>query len=558
MKLPLILTCIIFVNLFLVGCEKQKEEKQILQENIKVDSIIEKLTPVAFTYPDSTKQEIFAQLMSIQDSVSYYRLYFFLLRCYMAEAKPDSMQHIIKKTISFCNNREKDTLIAELEASAYFQLAQLKHNEEKKDSAIMCNKMAINAMFHSSKKFKKNLPYAYLNLADSYHQKGDYPQAVANSRKALMVADSMQLGISVQCAIYSELARLYIDLKNFPQADDYFNTIETMIDSLPYCDRYSAANSRGYYYFSTKEYEKALLWFKNAIEYTDKDGLEYTKVPVWGNLGEVYLALNQNDSARYYLNKISEFEKLNFITPSTLYYTDMLYVSLYLKENNLGKATSILHKLSENQAKNNPNYIHLNSKRLEEFYDKKGDYKNAYKYRKEVDIYEDSLRNITVQNNIAEIEARYVNDTTLLKRDIVISQQKQEVLQLKSRTTLIVSVFLVIILLIIIVISYIRKKRDLEYSKQLSTIAQLRMESVRNRISPHFVFNTLNALIPALEEHKELSRPVNLLIKSIRGSLLASEKMAIMLKDEIGNYSGQHFRIYGILQFGNFCQRIIP
>ncbi len=25
-----------------------------------------------------------------------------------------------------------------------------------------------------------------------------------------------------------------------------------------------------------------------------------------------------------------------------------------------------------------------------------------------------------------------------------------------------------------------------------------------------------------------------------------------------GNYSGQHFRIYGILQFGNFCQRIIP
>jgi LytS/YehU family sensor histidine kinase len=59
------------------------------------------------------------------------------------------------------------------------------------------------------------------------------------------------------------------------------------------------------------------------------------------------------------------------------------------------------------------------------------------------------------------------------------------------------------------------------------------MENIRNRISPHFMFNILNAVLPALRQHEEWTKPLQLLVQSIRNNLIVSEKMAVPLKDEL-------------------------
>ena len=67
----------------------------------------------------------------------------------------------------------------------------------------------------------------------------------------------------------------------------------------------------------------------------------------------------------------------------------------------------------------------------------------------------------------------------------------------------------------------------------MALATQLRMENIRNRISPHYMFNVLNTVMPTFKQYSELAHPLQLLIQVLRGNLLASEKMAVELQEEI-------------------------
>jgi LytS/YehU family sensor histidine kinase len=58
------------------------------------------------------------------------------------------------------------------------------------------------------------------------------------------------------------------------------------------------------------------------------------------------------------------------------------------------------------------------------------------------------------------------------------------------------------------------------------------MEIVRNRLSPHFVFNAINAIMPSLKQHKELEHHFGLLVQMLRSNLVASEQIAATLSEE--------------------------
>ena len=67
----------------------------------------------------------------------------------------------------------------------------------------------------------------------------------------------------------------------------------------------------------------------------------------------------------------------------------------------------------------------------------------------------------------------------------------------------------------------------------MATVNRLRMAVVRNRISPHFIFNALNIILPTFRQYEGLDKPIRLLIKVLRGNLIFSEQIAVPLKDEI-------------------------
>ena len=60
----------------------------------------------------------------------------------------------------------------------------------------------------------------------------------------------------------------------------------------------------------------------------------------------------------------------------------------------------------------------------------------------------------------------------------------------------------------------------------------LKMENVRNRFSPHFVFNVLNIFVSNLPKGVNV-KPLQLLIQVLRAYLLSCDKMAVSLEEEL-------------------------
>jgi LytS/YehU family sensor histidine kinase len=162
-----------------------------------------------------------------------------------------------------------------------------------------------------------------------------------------------------------------------------------------------------------------------------------------------------------------------------------------------------------------------------------GNYKKAYEYQQLTNRYSDSLRNVNYINNIADIDYRYKQDTALLKRNIIIANSHAKVSQLRNTATLSISLLVITIIAAASLYGYIRRRNKRKRAEQVAIITQLRMENIRNRFSPHFVFNVLNIVTGALQNGEQQILPLKLLIQVLRQNLLIADQMAIPLKDEI-------------------------
>ncbi|MFV0467435.1 MAG: histidine kinase [Dysgonomonas sp.] len=518
---------VIIVLIIFTSCQKRTSSNNTQSD--KIDSLLATYRIEIQSDPIKIMSQIRTEQQSINDSFNYYRFNTILGIGYFMCNHIDSALMIDRGVIQFCNTETPHPDIIELKAKTYNDMGIFFQFSGQKDSALISLQKAASEFVRCNS--RKSLPDVYINMADIYNHKGDYPDAANLYRHALFIADSLKLNEKLN-PIYSGLAQVYTYLKNYKEADFYFNKVEVILDTLPAFDKYFFANSRGNYYYNTHEYEKGLSWFLRANKFAESFDQPSYKATAEVNLGEIYLLLNKPDSSKYYMDHAAQYFMSDNADEAGRYYLNGLYSAYFLKKNNLKKAKEYL-SYSYDMPKIDPHYVYFNDKRLEEYYEKKGDYHEAYKLAKKASLYDDSLRNITIQNQVTEIDTRYRQDTTLLKQNIELANREQKVSQLRQTNIFILSLFTIFVLLVFIISIYRRRKRELQKTQQLATITRLRMESIRNRISPHFMFNILNSVIPSLRNYDDLTRPMQLLVESIRGNLLLTEKIAITLKEEI-------------------------
>jgi len=249
---------------------------------------------------------------------------------------------------------------------------------DRRDSAILFFEEAIEIIEIINK--KNLLPDVFINLADCYQHNGNYSLSGFYYRKALFISDS--LGIEENYyPIYSGMGRLYNELENFELADEYFYKAEKYINNASDYEKYYFANSRGNYYYNTKEYDKALEWFRKAYYFTLTFSHTNPKAIVEANMGEIFLLTNQLDSAQYYLDCSKGSWGDLYIQPSIKFYIDGLFASLALQRNEVFEAEKLL--LQEYDTNDIvPLFLYSHNRRMQQFYELKKDYKNAYQYKK--------------------------------------------------------------------------------------------------------------------------------------------------------------------------------
>lgn len=517
----------VLLLLFLAVSCKQSEQHSSWKK--EYDSFYRSVTDSLTTHPQQIRALAKQKMEMSTDSLEWYYYSAIVLKTYMFTSDVDSARYLIKRIEDFCTREQTSPYLADLRSEYLNTKGNIYVRVGAMDSAIVC---FIDSYKQRLKGVKtESVPDILINLADACSRQGKYDVSAFWYRKALQIGDSLGISEGRRHPVYYGLAQVYMALHDFDQCDYYYNLAGMFYDKmLPY-EKYIYLNNRGNSYYYREDYPEALKYFKKgfslAVSHPDM-GFEKNLCMV--NLGDVYLQMNEPDSAAKYIDECQPFFR-KIGAAGALYYIDTQRIGLALERNDMATVRNLLSKAA-NPNHIEPDMLHIRNKYLQEFYEKTADYKNAFFYQKENNRLDDSIRNEHVRMRTADMSLRYQQDSTLLAKNILIEQQKVEMLKLHEGRFFWIGICVLVLVIACFIYLYEKKRRALLLAQSQRTISSLRLENIRNRMSPHFIFNVLNQEMGSREgeNKKELSS----LVKLMRRNLELAEQMCVTLKEELG------------------------
>ena len=396
------------------------------------------------------------------------------------------------------------------------------------DSAEICFRKAYELRMRGTR--IEVVPDILMNLADANNRLGKLDIGAAWYRRALLMCDSLHIASTKKPPIYYGLAQVYVTMRDFEQCDYYYNLAGESYDSmLPY-EKYIYLNNRGTSYYYREDYQTAIKYFQKVIDlvegYADMSfELNLGRL----NLGDCYLQLNKVDLAVKYINECQLFfEEMGVST--ALYYIDTQKIELALLQKDFQEARRLLSE-SVVPPGIDPDMVHIRNKYLQQFYEETGNYKRAYHYLQRNNQLDDSIRNERVRMRTADLTLRYQQDSTLMAHRVLLQEQKNKVLVLRQTQFVVFAVAVVSILTAVFLYLYSKKKRALLLARNHRTVSTLRLENIRNRLSPHFIFNVLNREM--VERNVEEKQELSSLVKLMRRNLELVEQLCVTLAEEL-------------------------
>lgn len=464
------------------------------------------------------------------DSLDWYTYYNMYIKTFLVTSELDSALPLSSRTEWFCTRQADPT------PRHYYLLNDTYNNIGNYYSFTSRNDSAL-------KYFKKLLDYshqthdgrvlatAYANVADAYLRLNDFDQSASYYRRMLYIADSLKLPGQELVNIYMGLGQTYMELRNFELSHHYFALATPYFDQMDLNRKYVYFTNHGNVYYYEGKYPEALELFRKGYEaLLTSPEYVYPQNILRMNMGEIFLLMGQLDSARIYLEKSTAYFEAN--NPSVLYHARTQLFELATQAGNVAEATRLL-SLMKHDSCLDPSLIAIRRKYMQHYYEKTGDYRNAYHFLKENMQTDDSTRNERLRMNVAETELRYRQDTTLMKQQLFIQEQQSDMKSLRMNVYIWILASGILLLSVLFIYFFQKKKRALLLAETRNKIITLRMENIRNRVSPHFIFNTLNRVVGRYDEADRHARELYNLIKIMRLNLRLTEKLCITLEEEI-------------------------
>lgn len=366
----------------------------------------------------------------------------------------------------------------------------------------------------------------YNNLADAYRQKGELAQSALYYKKAIFLADSTHATKEIYVPLYGGLAATYTALYDFEQSKIWLDKSLELWDYMMTYEKFNYLNNRGNDYYYQGDYKNCLNTFLQMDTFlTARPELEWEKHICHVNLSDTYLKLKQPqkvDSLLY--NNISFFKETQSETVLPYLYTQQM--ELAMQENDYNQVEQLIRNYPLPDG-TKPEYALARLDFLQRYYTQKTDWKKAYQYQNAYTVLNDSLRNDRVRMRTADLKMRYERDATVLNQKIYIGKKETQLLQ--TYIWLAAAIFVVFILLLLFY--YRRKQMKFKEERMLHRIVELRMENIRNRITPHFIYNALNHEL--LAQHQGKSTQLHTLVNLLRQGQTLANVFCTSLKEEM-------------------------
>ncbi|WP_296260741.1 tetratricopeptide repeat protein [uncultured Phocaeicola sp.] len=467
----------------------------------------------------------------VSDSITYYQLLVMKAKAKMFMSEADSAEYFLRLAEGFCREASVSSGIRFWQLGA--EVWNMKGNLYARMAVFDSARMAFDEAYRFCERIDdkhKSLNVA-LNLADAYGGEGKYDRSSFWYRKALALADSLQMPDEERFPIYYGLAQVNMNLRDFARCDYYYDLAGKYFDRMQPYEKHIYLNNRGNSYYYRQDYPSALAYFRRLLDFTNRyPEMKFERNMTMINLGEVFLLMDETDSATYYLTQCYDYFK-EMENTSALYYIDTQLIELALKRDDLPLARKRLKEAVKPDVID-PNMLHIRNRYLQHYFEESGNFRQAYYYLKENNRIDDSTRNERIRMRVADIALRYQRDSTLMKKEMSLQQKENEVLRLNQW---LYGSLLVVVLAAMagLVVFLYRKRKRAEVERNLhAAITSLRLANIRNRISPHFIFNVLNREVRANRD-SEADSNLNELIKLIRRNLELADSLSVTLHDEL-------------------------
>lgn len=541
--------CIAVIIIALQACNaKQSNDETAQNGNMRwLDDSIAALAPSAL-------QAIEKGMNEADDSTTYYEYMLRKAQYYSLTDSPERADTLIDSVKTFvtqqddgyyatngtCLSPRLNSLMAGAKACQAARYMSV-HRDPRR--IVTLNNETYNLLLNSNS--KHNLPKTCANMADAYMLCNDLPNAAKWYRRALFLVDSLELPQKENITLYMGLAQIYLTLRNYSKAKFYNDQTEPHVKEMsPSMQAYYVNNLGNYYYFQG-DYKNALQTFLRMKKLLEQHGMVRTfdmylcKI----NLADVYLNLGKLNDATAMLDDVEPY----FIAQgdnTSIYYCNTIRFGIAVRAGRMHEAERLMADKTDDSLIPYT-LVNIRNKYKRRYYELTGDYSKAYALLNRSIAYNDSIEQNLSNMRSAEILSRFTTDTLLLHHDLAIEHKNAEIQSIKFTSTLAISIAVTSILLLILWYLYLRKRR---FKIQLRMMS-LKLDNVRNRISPHFMFNVLNNRIikSDVKESNELTE----LAQLIRANLDMSSTLGVELQKEL-EFVQQYVRVESYLMGDDF------
>ena len=145
----------------------------------------------------------------------------------------------------------------------------------------------------------------------------------------------------------------------------------------------------------------------------------------------------------------------------------------------------------------------------------------------------------TTEIHKGTVPSKFTADSTIqVSREEIISLLESENRWQKLVLFIIIAIFIFILAGLTLLYLHDRKRRIVECDKLLNNNASLKMQNIRNRLSPHFLINMLSGLSVDVDRPEVIKRNINTIAMLLRRSIENTEQTAIPLKEELEVVTG--------------------
>lgn len=544
-----IIACIAVVTITLLVCNPKHSNNDMAQNgNLRrLDDSIAALAPSAL-------QAIERGMNEANDSTTYYEYVLREARYYSLTERPERADTLIDRVTAFvmhqddgyyaingtCLSPRLNSLMAGAKAC---QAARYMSNHRDPRRIVALNRETYNLLLNSNS--KHNLPKTCANMADAYMLCNDLPNAAKWYRRALFLVDSLDLPQKENITLYMGLAQIYLTLRNYNKAKLYYDQTEPHVKEMsPSMQAYYINNLGNFYYFQG-DYKHALLTFLRMKKMLEQHGMVRTfdmylcKI----NLADVFLNLGKLNDATAMLDDVEPYFRAQGDNTS-IYYCNTIRFGIAVRAGRMQEAGRLMADKTD-ESLIPYTLVNIRNRYKRRYYELTGNYDKAYALLNKSIAYNDSIEHNLSNMRSAEIMSRFTTDTLQLHRDLAIEHKNAEIQSIKFTSTLAISIAVTSILLLILWYLYLRKRR---FKIQLRMM-NLKLDNIRNRISPHFMFNVLNNRIikSDVKESNELTE----LAQLIRANLDMSSTLGVELQKEL-EFVQQYVRVESYLMGDDF------